>query len=254
MGSGLSRCLKFLTIIKWGSLFAIVVVAIFAVSLLVTEYREQKILRVTFDNSDYYKPLLPLASYEKNTIVLFGDSRIKQWNPLPKIEGVDILNRGISEETTAQMMLRFKKDVLDIEPDIVIIQAGINDLVAASIADYELKNRIYKNSISNLEKMVDQAVKQEIIVIFFKVVEPYELGLIRSVLWGDDLRNLVQTANEELLKFSDKSNVYVFDANKALHQKDQWKPDVNRGTLHFTAKAYQLLNDEVIRLVAAIYK
>ncbi len=247
------RRFKLFVMLKWGSLFAIVVTLV-AISFSVAEYREQKILRVTFDNSHYYKPLPPTSFSGKNTIVLFGDSRIKQWNPLPKIEGIEFINRGISEETTAQMMLRFKKDVLDIKPGIVIIQAGINDLVAASIADDDLQNTIYSHSISNLEKIVDQAAKQEIKVILLEIVEPYELGWVRSILWGNDLTSLVREANEELLTFADKSNVYVFDANKILRQKDQWKPDVNRDALHFKAKAYQLLNDEIIRLIAIISK
>lgn len=248
------RRVKWLEVTKWIFLLGIVASATFAVFFSILEYREQKVLRVTFDNSDYYKSPPSTFLLGENTIVLFGDSRIKQWNPLPVIDEVEILNRGISEETTAQMMLRFKKDVLDIQPNIVIIQAGINDLVASSISDHDQKNSIYDNSIINLGKIVDQAVQQKITVILFKIIEPYELGLIRSILWGNDLHHLVRKANDELLTLSDEPNVYVFDANKALHQEGHWKPGVNRDALHLTTQAYQLLNDEVIRLIATIPK
>ena len=248
------RCFKWLEVLKWFFSVVIVAIAASAIFFAIKEYREQKILRTTFDNSNYYKSpsFDPLSG--KNSIILFGDSRIKQWNPLPVIEGMEVINRGISEETTAQMMLRFKKDVLDAKPSIVIIQAGINDLVAASMADHGLKNSIYEKSVSNLDKIVGQAVKQGITVILLKVIDPYELGLIRSILWGNDLPHLVQQVNNDLQTLFAQSDVHIFDANTVLHQEGQWEPGVNRDALHFTAKAYQLLNDEIVRLVETLSK
>jgi len=162
------------------------------------------------------------------------------------------MNRGISEETTAQMMLRFKKDVLDIKPNIVIIQAGINDLVAASITGNNLKNRIYNSSIRNLRYIIDKSLEQGIIVIFLKIIEPFDLGLIRSILWGNDLMFLVQRANNDILELSNKPNFYILDANEVLHINNEWRQGVNRDTLHFTEKGYRLLNSEVLRLVVKI--
>ena len=36
-------------------------------------------------------------------VVLFGDSRVSEWSPLPPVDGVEFVNRGINGETTAQM-------------------------------------------------------------------------------------------------------------------------------------------------------
>ncbi len=231
----------------------LVIISITGWSIAIKYYRENKILRTTFDNSKHYKkPTFIKIPTRNKTLILFGDSRIKQWNPILKLDGINILNHGISEETTAQMILRFKKDILDINPNIVIIQAGINDLVAASIANNNLKNIIYNNSINNLKKIIDQAIKQKIIVIFLQIAEPFELGLVRSILWGNDLTDLVQKANKEILILSNNHNFHVLDTNKVLHTKDKWKYDVNKNALHFTPKAYQLLNVEIIRLIDKI--
>ncbi len=62
-------------------------------------------------------------------IVFMGDSITQGWgdNPPPKL-GMEVVNRGISGETTSQMLLRFKSDVLDLKPKAVHILAGTNDI------------------------------------------------------------------------------------------------------------------------------
>lgn len=40
----------------------------------------------------------------------------------------ELVNRGISGQTTGQMLVRFRQDVINIQPDVVVIMAGINDI------------------------------------------------------------------------------------------------------------------------------
>ena len=92
-------------------------------------------LRLHPDNSEFYAAqnhALPAAA---RRIVVFGDSRAAQWADVLQVPGAQVVNRGISGETTAQMALRFERDVIALKPQIVVIQAGINDLVAASVLD-----------------------------------------------------------------------------------------------------------------------
>ena len=65
-----------------------------------------------------------------NRIVLMGNSITEGWtNFYPEyFENKDLINRGISGQTTPQMLIRFKPDVIDLNPDIVVILAGINDI------------------------------------------------------------------------------------------------------------------------------
>src|SRR5690348_10556638 len=66
-------------------------------------------------------------------LVLVGDSRIQQWGAA-RFPGYETLNRGVGGETTAQMLHHFQADVLDLQPGVVVIEAGINDLVAAGLS------------------------------------------------------------------------------------------------------------------------
>lgn len=73
---------------------------------------------------------LPPPAPDRPRIVFLGDSITDAWphasaSPSPRRE---YINRGISGQTTPQMLLRFRADVLDLKPAVVVILAGTNDI------------------------------------------------------------------------------------------------------------------------------
>ena len=64
----------------------------------------------------------------ENRIVFFGDSITEGWNLEEHFPGKPTINRGISAQTTAQMLLRFRQDVVALRPSAVVILAGTNDI------------------------------------------------------------------------------------------------------------------------------
>jgi len=71
-----------------------------------------------------------LAPMEKGRIVFFGDSITDAWvrNGGKFFPGKPYVNRGISGQTTPQMLVRFRQDVIDLHPAAVVILAGTNDI------------------------------------------------------------------------------------------------------------------------------
>ena len=71
-----------------------------------------------------------LAPMEKGRIVFFGDSITDAWvrNGGKFFPGKPYVNRGISGQTTPQMLVRFRQDVIDLHPEAVVILAGTNDI------------------------------------------------------------------------------------------------------------------------------
>ena len=65
-----------------------------------------------------------------NRIVLIGDSITEFWERYDSIffSQNNYINRGISSQTTSQILERFQNDVIDLQPKCVIILAGINDI------------------------------------------------------------------------------------------------------------------------------
>jgi lysophospholipase L1-like esterase len=64
----------------------------------------------------------------ENRVVFFGDSITEGWSLEAHFPGEPYVNRGISAQTTAQMLLRFRQDVVALRPAAVIIHAGTNDI------------------------------------------------------------------------------------------------------------------------------
>jgi acyl-CoA thioesterase-1 len=61
-------------------------------------------------------------------VVFLGDSITEGWTLGKSFPGKPYVNRGISGQTTSQILLRFRQDVIDLHPKVVVILAGTNDL------------------------------------------------------------------------------------------------------------------------------
>src|SRR5689334_10450225 len=65
----------------------------------------------------------------ENRVVFLGDQVTERWPEAKFFPGKPYLNRGIANQTSGQMLVRFRQDVINLQPKIVVIQAGNNDLV-----------------------------------------------------------------------------------------------------------------------------
>src|SRR6202158_2157859 len=97
------------------------------------QYRTSRIAVFTDDYGqlaryrDANAALKPPAAGE-NRVVFFGDSITDLWKLEDYFPGKPYLNRGIGGQTTPQMLVRFRQDVIDLHPKIVVILAGTNDI------------------------------------------------------------------------------------------------------------------------------
>jgi hypothetical protein len=71
--------------------------------------------------------LAPLTVSEQR-VVFFGDSITNFWNLAAAFPGQPYINRGLSGQTTPQLLLRFRADVVALKPRVVVILGGTNDL------------------------------------------------------------------------------------------------------------------------------
>jgi lysophospholipase L1-like esterase len=96
-------------------------------------------------------------------VVFFGDSITDAWNLDRYFPGKGYINRGIGGQTTSQMLLRFRQDVIDLQPQVVIILAGTNDIAGntgpISVEDIE----------KNYATMAELARVHHIVTIFTSV-------------------------------------------------------------------------------------
>jgi lysophospholipase L1-like esterase len=64
----------------------------------------------------------------EDRVVFFGDSITDIWHLDEYFPGKPYVNRGIGGQTTPQMLVRFRQDVIDLRPKVVVILAGTNDI------------------------------------------------------------------------------------------------------------------------------
>jgi lysophospholipase L1-like esterase len=97
------------------------------------QYRASRIAVFTNDFGqlaryhDANAALTPPAPGE-NRVVFFGDSITDIWHLDEYFPGKSYINRGIGGQTTPQMLVRFRQDVIDLHPKVVTILAGTNDI------------------------------------------------------------------------------------------------------------------------------
>jgi lysophospholipase L1-like esterase len=212
-------------------------------------YISGKVLAARPQNVATYAGLnadLERGSRTSQLIVLFGDSRVAQWSPEPQFRsGAKVVNRGIDGETTEQMRLRFESDILALRPRVVVIQAGINDLVAASLVTGGLREAIVDRCASNLKEFARRAAEQGIDVVLLTIIPPANPPLYRWLVWDSAIWDLVDSVNERIGSAASDGHVAVVDTRAALMSNGSWNRGVTRDTLHLAAAGYALLNEIV---------
>jgi len=106
---------------------------------------------------------LPKPIKGENRVVFMGNSITDAWSP-DFFENKPYINRGISGQTTPQMLLRFRADVINLKPKVVVILAGVND-IAGNTGPSTLEM-----ITDNIESMCELATANNIKVILCSVL------------------------------------------------------------------------------------
>lgn len=167
------------------------------------------------------------ARYEKDNVkvksqntvpnaVFMGDSITEGWvNNDPKFfTDNNFVGRGISGQTTSQMLLRFREDVINLKPKKVVILAGTND-IAQNNGPISL-DKIFGNIIS----MAELAKANKIKVVICSVLPAYDYPWRK----GLEPANKVIALNELLKDYAIKNRISYVDYHTPLKDKDNGLP------------------------------
>ena len=217
---------------------------IFLFTVFLESYRKQK--RYQIDPSSY------LQYHESNDkirnklrdikrVVLFGDSRIAKWKPLPELSGCEFINRGISGETTSQSILRIEHDLISLNPDIAIIEIGVNDCNSIGILP-DIENFITMKCKNNIHEIVTILNKNKIKTIFLTI---FPVGLAyphRWPIWSDKTKDAIKEINKFILLFS-YTNTTVVNCDNIFLEGNNIKKKYAEDMLHLNSDGYIRLND-----------
>jgi lysophospholipase L1-like esterase len=151
--------------------------------------------------------LAPPASGDKR-IVYFGDSITEAWGTIYPDFFIKktYINRGISGQTTPQMLIRFRADVIELKPKIVVILAGTND-IAGNTGPATLEM-----ILGNLISMCELAKANDIKVILCSILPAYDYP------WKSGLEpaHKIEALNSMILKYAKTNNISYVDYYSAM--------------------------------------
>jgi acyl-CoA thioesterase I len=141
-----------------------------------TEHDKQ--LLVDFGALSHYKEAnlaLHAPAPGEKRVVFMGDSITEIWKIGESFPGKPYINRGISGQTSPQILVRFRQDVIDLNPKVVVILAGTND-IAENTGPMTLEQ-----TEGNLTSMAELATANHIRVVLCSVLPAFDFSWHRGL-------------------------------------------------------------------------
>ncbi|MBE6210281.1 MAG: acylhydrolase [Rikenellaceae bacterium] len=148
--------------------------------------------------------------------VFMGNSITRGWvrQDAAFFDNNNFVGRGIGGQTTSEMLVRFRQDVLDLKPRCVVIMAGINDIA--------MNNGIISldNIMGNIRSMCELAKAHKIKVILCSVTPSRQFRWRKELTPAEDIKRL----NEMIREYASKNKIYYVDYHSALTEEDGGMP------------------------------
>ena len=186
------------------------------------------------------KTAAPLSDQAR--VVFMGDSITDSWQSANYggfFPGKPYVDRGISGQTTPQMLLRFRRDVIDLKPKVVVILAGTNDIAGntGTMSDEDIQ--------ANLMSMSQLAHANNIKVVFASVtpVSAYHTVVPRGVPQTTTRPMArIQAINDWMKSYAAANGDTYLDYFSAMtDQTGLMRTELTEDDLHPNAKGYAIM-------------
>ncbi len=186
-----------------------------------------------------------LPATEPGRVVFFGDSITDAWvvNGGKFFPGKPYVNRGISGQTTPQMLVRFRQDVLDLHPEAVVILAGTNDIAGNT-------GPSTAEMIENNFKSMAEIAKANGIRVILASVTPVALYPWRPEVTG--VPQKIEALNAWLKDYCTQQKLTYLDYWTAMAGPDGgMKPGISKDGVHPNAAGYAIMEPLAEAAIAA---
>lgn len=183
---------------------------------------------------------LAAPAKDENRVVFMGDSITDSWKLAEYFPNQPFVNRGISGQTTTQMLLRFRPDVINLKPKAVVILAGTNDIAAnTGVMTLEAIE-------GNIMSMAELARANGIKVVLASVLPVSDYNKNKA---GEAIVRTVQRPPAQISALNDWMKKYAADNNfvyldyfsATADDKGFLKADIAGDGLHPNAKGYEIM-------------
>jgi lysophospholipase L1-like esterase len=185
---------------------------------------------------------LAIPSKEAKRVVFMGNSITDGWIVLDSdfFKKNSYVDRGISGQTTPQMLIRFKPDVVNLKAAVVVILAGIND-IAGNTGPSTLEM-----IEDNLSSMVEIAQANGIRVVLSSVLPAYDFPWRPGLAPAEKVVKL----NVWIKKFAENKNcVYLDYFTPMADEKHALKADLTTDGVHPNLAGYKIMEPLVQKAI-----
>jgi lysophospholipase L1-like esterase len=181
-------------------------------------------------------------------LLVLGDSRAFSWPRPSTVAKERFRNLGVNSQTTAQILGRIQGDPLSTKAEIVVLQAGINDLKSIPLFP-ERKDEIVSACKTNIRSIVEHCAEQSDIVIITTIFPPGTPSLARRPVWSSDIATAVEEVNDFLVTLATE-RILILDS-AALLKAENGRLDRRfaKNTLHPNKIGYERLNRELRSMI-----
>jgi lysophospholipase L1-like esterase len=174
------------------------------------------------------------------------------WSP-PKIDGYDVVNLGIGNQTTEQALLRFDADVAPLHPAAVVVQVGVNDLKALPLFPAR-QDEIVRGCKANIARIVEKSRALGAKVILLTIFSLGDVPIYRRAVWSSaPVAHAIDDVNAYLRSLASGDAVVVVDSAATLDaEPGKVKGPYQVDYLHENAAAYSALDERVVPLVRGL--
>lgn len=200
---------------------------------------------VDFANLAKYKDdnALILNTKKKVDVVFMGNSITEGWvKSHPEFFSENnYTGRGISGQTSSQMLLRFQNDVVALKPKLVIINAGTNDIAQnTGVYDQDF-------TFNNIKAMADIAQSNRIKVIIASVLPAAAFPWRKEIT---DVAQKVDALNSRLKQYAQKNKLPFIDYNAAMRdEKGGLREGLSKDGIHPTLSGYTIMEPMIKKAI-----
>ncbi len=188
---------------------------------------------------------LPKLATGAERIIFMGDSITEYWSQLCPDFFVDkpYINRGIRGQTTPQMLIRFRHDVISLKPTIVVILAGVND-IAGNTGPSTLEM-----ILDNIISMAELAKTNNIKVILCSVLPAYNFHWNPKSYPAEKIIKL----NAMLKKYAEDNKIMYLDYHLSMvDERKGLKSDFADDGVHPNRTGYEVMQPLVEKAIVKV--
>lgn len=172
----------------------------------------------------------------ENRVVFYGDSITDMWKIADSFPGKPYINRGISGQTTSQMLVRFRQDVIDLHPKVAVILAGTND-IAGNTGPISLEG-----IEANMASITELARAHNIAVVWSSVTPVNDYTARSQDFFATRPPAKILELNRWLKQYCADNHLVYLDYFSAMVDKDGLlRRDLAEDGLHPNAAGYAIM-------------